>query len=260
MTDAADIEGLRTELCRSLCAEVHLLPRDDGAIMVETPFYFPDGDGYTMYLERLSGGGLKLSDKGSTLMRLSYEQDVDKLREGTRARVFDQILAEMGVSDDAGNIFIEAPADRLSDSIFRFGQALTRIHDLSFLNRVQVESTFYDDLRGSLAEVVGEERLIRDFIATGVPHAEQYQADYGVDAARPLLVFGVPSGTKARLATVVIQYLQQHGFVFHSLIVYADMSSLPRADVARLTNAANDQVASIDREAIRRKVSDALAG
>jgi hypothetical protein len=37
------------------------------------------------------------------------------------------------------------------------------------------------------------------------------------------------------------------------------MAALPRADVARLTDAANDQVANVDAETIRRKVSDSLA-
>lgn len=57
----------------------------------------------------------------------------------------------------------------------------------------------------------------------------------------------------------MIQYLQQQNFNFHSLVVYADMSALPRPDVARLTNAANDQVATVEPQAIRRKVLDALA-
>lgn len=254
-----DLEGIRTELCRSLCADVKVIPRPDGAFLIDTPFYFPDGDGFTMYLERLATGGFKLTDKGATMMRLSYEQDVERLREGTRARVFDQILSEMGVNDDGGEIYLDAPANRLGDSIFRFGQALTRIHDLSFLNRVQIESTFYDDLMTTLGEVVGKDRLIRDYVAPGVLQADQYRADFGIESDRPLLIFGVPNQTKARLATVVIQYLQQQNFNFHSLVVYQDMSALPRGDIARLTNAANDQVASVDENAIRRKVLDALA-
>lgn len=253
-----DMENLKAELCRSLCADVSVVERADGSVLLRTPFQFPDGDGFSMYLQRLPSGGFRLSDKGNTMMRLSYEQDVDKLREGTRGRILDQILNEMGVEDDRGEMFLDAPASRLGDSVFRFGQALTRLHDLSFLNRVQAESTFYDDLKASLEEVVGAGALVRDYIAPNVPQADNYRADFGIAAPRPLLVFGVPSATKARLATVVIQYLQQHHFAFHSLVVYHDMSALPRGDVARLTNAANDQVASIDLSSIRRKIEENL--
>ena len=259
MSTLADIETIRTQVCRALCADVEVRARDDGSLMLSTPFHFPDGDGFRMFLSRLPAGGYRLSDKGSTLMHLSYEQDIDMLREGTRGRVFEQILSEMGVHDDQGEIQLDSAADKLGDGIFRFGQALTRIHDLSFLNRVQVESTFYDDLQQSLVDIVGSERLVKDYVATGVPQSEVYKADFGVNAPRPLLIFGVPNVTKARLATVVIQYLQQQRFGFHSLVVYSDMATIPRPDVARLTNAANDQVASIDFAAMRRKIEDALA-
>jgi len=128
MSETAELSAIKEQLCRSLCADVSVLPREDGCLLVETPFYFPDGDGYSMYLSRLPSGG-----------------------------------------------------------------------------------------------------------------------------------FRVPNQTKARLATVVIQYLQKQNFGFHSLVVYSDMVSLPRADVARLTNAANDQLASIDSSAMWRKVEGALS-
>lgn len=81
-----------------------------------------------------------------------------------------------------------------------------------------------------------------------------------MDSARPLFIFGVPSEAKAKLATIVIQHFQKHGFQFRSLIAYADMTALPRRDVARLTTAANDQVASLDEtDALRRKIAEALA-
>lgn len=259
MTTAAELSTIREQLCRSLCADVSVLERKDGSLMVNTPFYFPDGDGYSVYLQRQPNGAFRLTDKGITMMRLSYEQEVEKLREGTRGKVFDQILAEVGVADAGGEIYLDTPPEKLGDGVFRFGQALTRLHDLSFLNRVQVESTFYDDLREALVEIVGSDRLVKDYAATGVPDSDNYRADFGVSAKRPLLIFGVPNQTKARLATVVIQYLQKHDFSFHSLVVYSDMVALPRPDVARLTNAANDQLASIDMPAMRRKVEEALA-
>ncbi len=259
MSSIADIETIRAQVCQALCVDVDVRARDDGSLMLTTPFYFPDGDGFRMYLNRLPAGGYRLSDRGSTFMHLSYEQDVDTLREGTRGRIFEQILSEMGVVDDRGEIQLEAPADKLGDSIFRFGQALTRIHDLSFFNRVQVENTFYEDLQQSLSDIIGADRLIKDYVAPGVAKAEDYRADFGVQSTKPLLIFGVPNMTKARLATVVIQYLQQQQFGFHSLVVYSDMASIPSRDVARLTNAANDQVASIDPAAMRRKINDAIA-
>jgi len=257
----ATTETLRTELCGALCADVQVHERPDGLVYISTPFHFPDGDSFSMYLKRLPAGGFRVTDLGATLMHLSYEQDVDKLREGTRHRVFSQILSEMGVADDDGELAMDVPGNQLGSAIFRFGQALTRVHDLTFLNRVQVENTFYEDLYERLIDIAGPDRVIKDYIAPGIPKAEDYPADFGIVAARePLLVFGVPSQTKARLATIVMQYLQKHEFKFRGMVVYSDMSAIPRGDVSRLTAAANDQVPSLqEAEALIRKVKSAMA-
>ncbi len=65
-------------------------------------------------------------------MRLSYENDISKLREGTRGRIFQQILSEMILKEDNGEFFIDTPADKLGTGIFKFGQAVTRLHDITF--------------------------------------------------------------------------------------------------------------------------------
>ncbi len=244
-----------------MCAEVSLRETEEGHIVVSTPFTFPDGDGYTIYLKRTATGGWRLSDMGSTLMRLSYEQDIDKLKDGARARVYEQIVAEMGIEDDGGELFLETPPSVLGEGVFRFGQALTRIHDIRFLNRVQVESTFFEDLASELGHIVGTDVLMTDYAAPNIPDADRYRSDFAIEGkgGRPLLIFGVPSGGRARLATIVIQYLIQHDFDFRSLIVYSDMTAIPKGDLARLTTVANDQIPSLKEEvALRRKIVEAI--
>lgn len=254
-------DKLQDQLCKALCANVAVRERPDGLVYVETPFHFPDGDSFSMYLRRLPSGGYRISDMGGTLMHLSYEQDIDKLQDGTRSRVFTQVLSEMGVADEEGELVLDIPADRLGSGVFQFGQALTRVHDLTFLNRVQVESTFYDDLYERIAEIVGADRIVKDYVAPGVPQGEDYPSDFCIaDIKEPLLIFGVPSQTKARLATIVMQYLQKHEFAFRGMVVYADMASIPRTDVSRLTAVANDQIPSLtEADALIRKLRVATA-
>ena len=45
--------------------------------MLESPFTCPDGDRYPIYLSETPGGGVKLSDRGHTLIHVSYKHDVD---------------------------------------------------------------------------------------------------------------------------------------------------------------------------------------
>lgn len=255
------IDELRTDLCKALCANIDVRERPDGRMYVSTPFRFSDGDSFSIYLERLPAGGFRISDLGGTLMHLSYEQDIDKLREGARLKVFSQILGETGLIDDEGELRLDVAANRLGDGIFQFGQALTRVHDLTMLNRVQVESTFYDDLYERLTEIVGADRVIRDYTAPGLAQSQDYPIDFAIpDLREPLLIFGVPSQSKARLATIVMQHLLRQNVAFRGMVVYADMSAIPRPDVSRLTAVANDQVPTLlESEALIRKVKAAVA-
>jgi hypothetical protein len=199
---------METALCRALCGSVKVQKRSDTLWQVDTPWTFPDGDGYSIYVSQAPTGGLRISDQGLTMMRLSYENDITKLREGTRGRLLTQVLADAGLSEDDGEFYLDATAEELGASVLRIGQALTRVHDLTFLNRLRVESTFYEDLREKLQTVVGAERLTEGYVVPGVANGRDYPVDYFVSGgSAPLYLFGVPNRDKARLATIILQHL-----------------------------------------------------
>jgi Domain of unknown function DUF1828 len=238
---------LETTLCHALCGSVTVKEMSDELWRVDTPWTFPDGDGYSIYISPAPTGGLRISDQGLTMMRLSYENDLAKLREGTRGRLLTQVLADTDLKEDDGEFFLDSTADDVGANVLRLGQALTRVHDLTFLNRARSESTFYEDLREKLQALVGSERLIEGYVVPGVAKAQEYPVDYFVKGgAQPLYLFGVPNRDKARLATIILQHLIGSGQSFASMIVYQNMADLPRPDISRLTNAANDAVDSLD--------------
>jgi Domain of unknown function DUF1828 len=251
--DAAELQKV---MCTALCGEAKVVPVSADFWQVATPFAFPDGDFYTLYVQQLPSGGFRIKDAGSTLMHLSYENDVDKLREGTRGRLLQQVLADADVQEEDGEFFIDTRLEDIGKAIFLFGQALTRVHDLTFLNRLRVESTFYEDLRETLRDMAGAERIRENFVVPDVPRATEYPVDYFIEGAGvPLYLFGVPNRDKARLSTIILQHLIAAGKDFNSMIVFQNMAELPRADVSRLTNAANDQVDSLDAvDDLRRKL------
>ena len=88
--NAVELEGA---LCQALCGTVKVKARGDDLWQVDTPWTFPDGDAYSIYVSPAPTGGLRVSDQGLTLMRLSYEIDVGKLRDGNRGRLLTQVLA-----------------------------------------------------------------------------------------------------------------------------------------------------------------------
>lgn len=238
---------MESTLCRALCGSVTVQQREAALWRVDTPWTFPDGDGYSIYISPAPTGGLRISDQGLTLMRLSYENDLAKLREGTRGRLLAQVLADAGLMEDDGEFFLDSTADDLGANVLRLGQGLTRVHDLTFLNRVRAESTFYDDLREKLQSLVGSERLTEGYVVPGVANGGDYPVDYFIQGGSvPLYLFGVPNRDKARLATIILQHLIGSRQDFNSMIVYQNMADLPRPDLSRLTNAANDMIDSLD--------------
>lgn len=252
--DHAQLERL---LCERLCANVRVHRRHDDVLMLESPFTFPDGDHYPIYLSETPAGGVELSDRGHTLMHVSYDHDVDSFYEGARASLREQIVRESGIDEDEGVFSIEAPPDQVAAALFRFGQALTKIHDLTFLSRERVSSTFYEDLRDLLFTMLDEEHVDADYIPHDVPNGTNYPVDYHFAASdgSPVFLYGVPNRDKARLTTIMLSHFLLHELTFESVIVFADQQEIPRLDVARLTNVAGTAVASLDAEHdLRRKI------
>ena len=99
---ALDHTQLERLLCQRLCANVRVHRRHDDVLMLESPFTYPDGDHYPIYLSETSSGGVKLSDRGHTLMHVSYEHDVDSFYEGARATLREQIVRESGIDEEDG--------------------------------------------------------------------------------------------------------------------------------------------------------------
>ena len=104
--------------------------RPDGALMLRTHFRFPDGDGFPIHLSAAPNGGLRLSDRGHTLMRISYDHDVDAFLEGAQGALLERLVAESGLLKHQGAFCLDTTMERLPDALRRLGQAITRIYDL----------------------------------------------------------------------------------------------------------------------------------
>nr|WP_244103431.1 DUF1828 domain-containing protein [Burkholderia gladioli] len=225
------------------------------------PLTETDGDYVTVWA-RSTLGGWRLEDAGSTLMRISYDSDVSSLLRGPRRSLLDKMLLEYGARlDESGQVVSESSEADLGHSLLRFGQAILRANEVKAWSRQRVASTFLEDLKSNLVEIVGADRVMQNYSVPGVPSADDYQVDFAIDGARePLFVFGVSSKDRARLATIVLQHLQQHLQSFNSIVVFQNASEIGTGDLRRLMNAANDMVDSIDaRDALERKIRHRLA-
>ena len=256
-----DLDALRKLLCERLCEDVGVEERPDGALMLHTRFEFPDGDRYPIHLREAGPGALRLSDRGHTLMHISYEHDVDAFLEGTRGMLLERIMSESGLKWDGGGFCLDTPPERLPEAIFAFGQALTRVYDLTLLSRSNVGSTFYDDLADLLSSMVDETKIEQNYIPE-VPNADVYPVDYRIEGKDdvPLFLYGVPNRDKARLTTIMLSHFHRHGLRFESILVFEDQAQIPRLDLARLSDVGGDMISSLEsREDFNRKVLQRVA-
>lgn len=257
-----DINELQKELCKSFCADIRLNRRGGDIYFVKTPLAFGDGDAYTIYLRLLTSGMARITDDGHTLMHLSYDNDVNKFRSGTRGLLLEQIKAEMDLHESNGEFFMDCPFEKAGETLFRFGQALTKITDLTFLNRSKVESTFYEDLWESLVHIISEDKIVRDYLVPDMPKADDYPIDYKIErkAETPFFIFGIPNKDKAQLVTIIIEHLLGRKKVFDSLLIFADQQGIPRPVLARLSNVGGEMVASLDaQDDLQRKLLKSVA-
>ncbi|SAL73685.1 hypothetical protein AWB71_04710 [Caballeronia peredens] len=242
-------DAIKRLLCESWCSELEVA-QDGDALRLSMPLLEPDGDYVTVWL-RQTMGGWRIEDAGTTLMRASYDSDASALLRGPRRVLLDKMLAEYGarLADD-GQIVCESDEQLLGVSLLRYGQAMLRVNDLRSWNRTRVASTFFDDLKLSLTEIVGIDNVIENYRAPEVPDAADYPIDFSIRSARtPLFVFGVTSQERARLATIVLQHIDQYIERFDSIVVFQDAGAIPGSDLRRLMNAANDMIDSIDAKA-----------
>jgi len=241
----------------ALSEEIRLEPIQDGVWAIDSPFTFPDGDTYTMFLSALEGGmGWRLSDLGSTWMRISYENDTDKFKNGTRGKLLEQILTEGGVQESNGQFGIEVPTEDLGRGMFQLAQVLSRVYDLTFLNRERTEATFLDDLQEALRKFIPLNRIYKDYEVPNVSDPENYPVDFRIEGQQgDLYVFAISSSAKARLTTICLQHYLRHKANFESLLVFQDLGAVSKRDLARIANAGGDVLSGLeDAEDLRRKV------
>ncbi|XDZ50252.1 DUF1828 domain-containing protein [Neisseriaceae bacterium CLB008] len=253
-------EHIERILCTSFCTDIQTRERKDGWIQVSTPFVGRDGDIYNIFLKQ-KNGIVRVSDRGSTIMRLSYETDLKTLT-GARQETLIQITDEQGVLYDDGEIYTETIASNIGSAVFKLGQALTRVSDIGLWSAGRIKSTFYEDLECTLDDILDKHNIHKDYCIPDQVNSSNYPIDYYLqgESSKPLYLFGVPDSSKARLTTIVLKQLEVWNQNFDSIVVLSKMDDIPKSDLARLMDAANDIVPSIsDTASIHKKINHRLS-
>lgn len=224
-------------------AEVELEGEGLDRFIVYTPFMFDDGDHYVVVMRREQDRWM-LSDEGHTFMHLSYaEVDLDK---GNRARLIDQALSAFRVSRRDGELTVIIPDEQFGDALFSFLQAIARISATALWTRDRVASTFIEDFRSMMRELVPPDRLTFDYTDPAIDPEGLYAVDCRINhLPRPCFVFAVGNDQKASQATIACYHYEKHDARFQSAVVFEDQTTINRKTLARLSAVVGRQFPSL---------------
>lgn len=215
-----------------------------GIFQVLAPLYHEDGDMVDMFIDmpRSPDGPFRVSDHGLTLMRLSYNFDVETPH---KRRILDRILAENGVLEERGRFYIETAPQSLYPALLQFAQTIAKVSSMQAFKAEVIHSLFYEMLGDFVKTTLAAYQPVKDFMP--VPARDDLEVDwkFGVPS-RNIFLYGVRGNSKARLAALTCRELQILKVPFRSVIVHEDFESgLTKKDQSRITNAADKQFASL---------------
>ena len=217
-----------------------------GVLQLFAPLFHEDGDMIDVFLDLPKGGSLenkiRITDHGLTLMRLSYSFDIDTPNKQT---IFSRILAENGVLEENGELYMYASQDELYPALLQFSQAVSKVCNMRYFRR-EVLASLFDEM---LAEYIQSE-LIRFHPENNVlpiPDRDELQVDWALHAnATPVYLFAIKDVNRARLATISCLEFQRSHLKFKSVAVHEDIDKISRKDRNRLTNACDKQFTSFE--------------
>jgi hypothetical protein len=235
-----NITSIKDDFKSRVCEQIDLEQEGEDRFLVVTPFRFEDGDHYVIVLKR-EGETWILTDEASTIMHLSYWMDDKSLEDGqvsNRRSIMDGALSSYSVQNRGGELIIPVAESRFGDALFNFLQALTKVHDISFLSRERVASTFMEDLMAFIKENVDNTRLSFNWKYEQLDPRGNYLVDCRINSMkRPLFVYGIPNETKANLAALSLLRFDKWEVPYQSLGVFEDQESMEPKPVARFTDA-----------------------
>ncbi len=235
-------------LNQQFSAHIALHEKRPGVQQLFAPLFHEDGDMMDIFLDipsdfHVNGTEtVRISDHGMTIMRTSYSFEIDT---PNKERIFHRILAENGVQEENGTLFLDTTVESLYPAILQFAQAVSKVSNMRLFKREVLMSLFEEMLAEFITENLS--RYSPRSTVYPIPDRDDLEVDWEFKPnGVPMYLFGVKDVAKARLTTISCLTFQRAQLRYKSMVVHEDFSKLGRKDVTRLTSACDKQFTNLD--------------
>ncbi len=233
----------------NISSEIEIISDGVDSYEVITPFYFDDGDMYTIRLEKSTFNNWYFTDEGNTFMRLSYEMDVNNLtKEGRRFEIVNSVVNSLDIQNSDGELISNVQNEEYGKSLYNLIQCITRINDISFLSRENVKSTFIEDFKSFINSELKDKHFEFDHHIPKYDIGKKYPVDCMINSVpnkKPLFLFAINSDSKCKDVTINILQYQKWDIAFKPIAIFEDQTNISRNVLARFSDVGEKQYSSL---------------
>lgn len=238
-----NIKHLEDKIKDKICKQIEIVPEGINRYIIHQPFHFDDGDHFVVLLKKENSGWI-FTDEGHTLMHIQYD-DID-LSQGTRAKILDSTLSSLFIENREGELVINVKEDEFADALFTFLQSLNKISDLDYLSKERAKSTFLEDAKSLIEELVPENRRIFNYYDEQRDTQNIYKVDFRINGIKkPNFVFFIANDSHCKNATIVCHQFEKWGVSFKATGVFEDHTEINRIAVSQFSDVAYKQIPNL---------------
>ncbi len=252
---------VQDSLRNTISEEITLIDEGVNRFRVFTPFEFDDGDHFSIVLKKQNGSFI-FTDEAHTIMHMSYDMDVSVLKKGTRQKILTNTIANFGLEENNGELFIKVSENNFGASFYNFVQALIKITDLSFLSKEHVRSMFYEDFQALITEAVPKDRLTFDYTHPEFDKEEKYVVDCCINGMpKPMYLFAILNDSKCKDVMISMYQFERWNIKYHSVSIFEDQETVNRRVLAKFSDIGEKQFSTLlsNRERIKNYLSEQIA-